>query len=308
MSTKNSTRRMAAAAHPPVITLFTDFGLADPFVGAMKGVILEICPQARIVDLSHDAARFDPVRAGFVLATVIPYFPAGAIHVAVVDPGVGGPRRPLAARIDGRLFVAPDNGLLSCLLAGARRVEARHIANRRLLREPVSATFHGRDVFAPAAAHLACGFSLGRVGPRVADPVCRPLPVPARGPGPALRGLVMWVDRFGNLITNVDVAALRALGASARGELRVALGGGRAAPLVTHYGAVPPGRVGAVLGSSGHLELFANRASAADLLGAGPGARLRVWRASVRADAHGATGRARRKRKAGRGGTGGLMW
>ena len=297
MSTKNSTRWWAARGRPPVITLFTDFGLADPFVGAMKGVILGICPQAHIVDLSHEAARFDPVTAGFVLATAVPYFPTGAIHVAVVDPGVGGPRRPLAARIDGRLFVAPDNGLLSPLLAGARRVEARQIATRRLLRGPVSATFHGRDVFAPTAAHLARGFPLGRVGPRVADPVSRPLPVPARGPGPALRGQVMWVDRFGNLITNVDGAALRALGAGDPGELRVGLGGGRSAPLVSHYGAVPPGRVGGVLGSSGHLELFANRASAADLLRAGPGAPLRVWRAGAEPGSRPAAGRAGSKRR-----------
>jgi hypothetical protein len=269
MSTKNSS---------PLITLFTDFGLADPFVGIMKGVILGICPAARIVDLGHGAERFDAAAAGFMLATATPYFPAGTIHVAVVDPGVGGPRRPLAARIDGQIFVAPDNGLLSAILSAAGHAEAREIANPRLMRRPVSATFHGRDVFAPAAAHLARGFPFGQVGPRVAKPVRRPLPSPTRDPGRGLRGQVMWVDRFGNLITNISGADLETLGRFPGGELRVGLNGEQGAPVVSHYGAVAPGSVAAVVGSTGHLEVFANQGSAAHLLGAGPGMPLRVWR------------------------------
>ncbi len=276
MSTKNSRTGRAAKPSSACITLFTDFGLADPFVGVMKGVILGICPAARIVDLGHEAARFDPVSAGFALATAVPSFPPGTIHVAVVDPGVGGPRRPLAARLDGHLFVAPDNGLLAWPLAAAERAEVREIADPRLMRRPVSATFHGRDVFAPAAAHLARGYPFARVGPLVADPIRPPLPRPALEPGPALRGQVMWVDRFGNLITNVDGPALAALGGPAAGELQVHLGGGAPAPMVCHYGAVAHGALGAVLGSSGHLEVFANRGNAAALLGAGPGTPLRV--------------------------------
>ncbi len=278
MSTKNSSGPRAGRSHPPPITLFTDFGLADPFVGVMKGVILGICPAARIVDLGHGAERFDAVAAGFVLATAVPYFPAGTIHVAVVDPGVGGPRRPLAARIDGQIFVAPDNGLLSAVLSAASQVEAREITNPRLMRRPVSATFHGRDVFAPAAAHLARGFPFRQVGPRVAKPVCRPVPSPTREPGRGLRGQVMWVDRFGNLITNVNGADLERLGRSPGGELRVALDGEKGAPVVSHYGAVAPGAVGAVLGSSGHLELFANQGNAARLLKASPGSPLWIRR------------------------------
>jgi len=278
MSTKNSRRARAANAVTPLITLFTDFGLGDPFVGVMKGVILGICPAAHIVDLGHDAARFDPVSAGFALATAVSSFPPGTIHVAVVDPGVGGPRRPLAARIDGHLFVAPDNGLLAWILTAARRAAVRQIANPRTMRQPVSATFHGRDIFAPTAAHLALGVPFARVGPRVADPLCPPLPRPALEAGPAVRGQVMWVDRFGNLITNVDAAALAALGAPASGGLRVGLRGRPPVPVVSHYGAVAPGAVGAVLGSSGHLEVFANRGSAAALLGARPGMSLRVRR------------------------------
>ena len=288
MSTKNSRKARVAPASPPIITLFTDFGLGDPFVGVMKGVILGICPAARIVDLGHDAARFDPLSAGFALATAVSYFPPGTIHVAVVDPGVGGPRRPVAARIDGHLFVAPDNGLLAWLLTAADDAEVRQIANPRLMLNPVSATFHGRDVFAPAAAHLARGHPFARVGPSLADPVCPPLPRPALEPGPAVRGQVVWVDRFGNLITNVDGATLASLGEGAAGDLEVHLAGRPPAPVVSHYGAVAPGAVGAVLGSSGHLELFANCGSAAALLGAGLGTTVRVRRAS------GAAGRARR--------------
>jgi S-adenosylmethionine hydrolase len=280
MSTKNSRRRCSPRTPSPLITLFTDFDLGDPFVGVMKAVILGICPSARLVDLGHDAARFDPVPAGFALATAVPYFPPGTTHVAVVDPGVGGSRRPLAARIDGQLFVAPDNGLLAWLLTGARRAEVRQITDPRLVRRPVSATFHGRDVFAPAAAHLASGHPFARVGPVVADPVCPPLPRAAREPGPAVRGQVVWVDRFGNLITNVDVGTLAVLGPAAEGGLQVKVSGGPAAPVVSHYGAVAPGGLGAVLGSSGHLELFVNRGSAAVLLGAGPGTPLRVRRAA----------------------------
>ncbi len=275
MSTKKS-RGPGARAHPPVITLFTDFGLADAFVGVMHGVILGICPAARIVDLGHEAARFDPVSAGFALAAAVPYFPRGTVHVAVVDPGVGGPRRPLAARIDGHLFVAPDNGILAWLLAAARRAEVRCIADRRLMREPVSATFHGRDVFAPAAAHLARGHPFPRVGPLVGDLVRPPLPRPRPEPGPAVRGRVMWVDRFGNLITNVDGAALSALAARDGAALVVDVGGRPPAPIVPHYGAVAAGSVAAVVGSSGHLEVFANRGSAAEMLGAGPGSPVRV--------------------------------
>ncbi|HEY7677098.1 MAG TPA: SAM-dependent chlorinase/fluorinase [Candidatus Methylomirabilis sp.] len=276
MSTKNSPRGRPPQAPSPLITLFTDFGLGDPFVGVMKAVILGVCPSARIVDLGHEAARFDPVSAGFALATAVPYFPPGTIHVAVVDPGVGGARRPLAARIDGRLFLAPDNGLLAWLLTGAGRAEVRQIADPRLMRRPVSATFHGRDVFAPAAAHLARGHPFVRVGPVVADPVCPPLPRPAREPGPAVRGQVVWVDRFGNLITNVDAETLAALGPAVDAGLQVEVGGRPAAPVVSHYGAVAPGTLGAALGSSGHLELFVNRGSAAALLGGAPGTPLRV--------------------------------
>ena len=275
MSTEKS-RGPGAHRLPPIITLFTDFGLADSFVGVMHGVILGICPAARIVDLGHEAGRFDPVSAGFALAAAVSYFPRGTIHVAVVDPGVGGPRRPLAARLDGHLFVAPDNGILAWLLAAARRAEVRCIADRRLMREPVSATFHGRDVFAPAAAHLARGHPFPQVGPLVDDPVRPLLPRARPEPGPAVRGRVMWVDRFGNLITNVDAAALTALGEQDGAALVVDVGGRPPAPVVSHYGAVAAGEVAAVVGSSGHLELFANQGSAAEILGAGTGSPVRV--------------------------------
>ena len=196
---------------PPIITLFTDFGVADTFVGVMRGVILGICPGAQIVDMGHDAARFDPVAAGFALAAAVGYFPAGTVHVVVVDPGVGGSRRPLVVRSDGHLFVAPDNGVLAWVLAGARRVEVRHLVNPRFMRPTISATFHGRDVFAPAAAHLACGAPFARVGPRIRDAVLPRLPRPVSGPGPVLRippgaRHTAW-PKGDEVVLNVDVFA-----------------------------------------------------------------------------------------------------
>ena len=277
MSTKNSRRGRRAQAPSPLITLLTDFGLGDPFVGVMKAVILGICPSARIVDLGHEAARFDPLSAGFALATAVPYFPPGTTHVAVVDPGVGGSRRPLAARIDGQLFVAPDNGLLAWLLAGQGRAEVRQIADPCLMRRPVSATFHGRDVFAPAAAHLARGHPFARVGPVVADPVCPPLPRPAREPGPAVRGQVVWVDRFGNLITNVPTEW--APPAAREVEVRFDRGPMQRARWATSYEAIGPHRLGALGSSFGTVEVAVAQGRADRRCRARAGSRvLLTWR------------------------------
>ena len=159
----------------PIVTLTTDFGLRDPFVGVMKGVILAICRQATPVDLTHEIAPFDVLEGALALASAWRFFPAGSIHVAVVDPGVGGRRRALALQSGGHYFVGPDNGLLTfALLCGewsAVAIEA--LAYRR---SEVSRTFHGRDIFAPAAAHLATGVPLAELGPRITDPVRSPLP------------------------------------------------------------------------------------------------------------------------------------
>ena len=187
----------------PVVTLLTDFGHQDPFVGIMKGVILRLCPTAALVDLCHETAAYDILGASFLLQSAVCFFPPGTIHVAVVDPGVGGPRRPIVAQIGGQVFVAPDNGVLSYPMASGGVRTIRAITAREYLLPEVSATFHGRDVFAPVAGHLACGVPLERFGPEVADPVGLPIPRPRRDPSGQIAGEVIWIDHFGNCITNI---------------------------------------------------------------------------------------------------------
>ena len=187
----------------PIVTLTTDFGLRDAFVGAVKGVLLSRCPDAQIVDITHEIPPH-AVRTGALrLASAARYFPAGTVHLAVVDPGVGGARRPIAVEANAQHFVGPDNGVLSLAaprtLAGWRAVELTNPAYRL---PRVSNTFHGRDLFAPTAAHLLCGGALEDLGPRIDSIVEMALPRPARN-GEVLRGVVLDVDRFGNLITNV---------------------------------------------------------------------------------------------------------
>ncbi len=252
---------MPRRAAPPLLTLTTDFGLQDPFVGVMKGVILARCPGVCIVDLTHALPPGD-VRAGaFTLLTASRFFPRGTIHVAVVDPGVGSDRPALAARTPEALFLGPDNGLLSWVLARTPPVEVRRLENARLWLQPLSATFHGRDLFAPVAAHLAAGGRFGAVGPLVSDWVRLPWPSPqqtARG----WRGEVVYVDHFGNAITNLPASAE----VDATAAAWVHLPGQRRVPLGGFYQAVPAGRPVAVPGSSGFLEIAINGGHAARTL------------------------------------------
>jgi S-adenosylmethionine hydrolase len=188
----------------PVITLLTDFGLGDHYVAAMKGVILGICPHARLIDISHNITPFSISEGAYTLAQAWKYFPQGTVHLAVVDPGVGSARRAIAAEVDGHRFVSPDNGLLTMVLACARGAKVREISARRYFREPVSNTFHGRDIFAPFAAHLAKGLPLARAGKQLADPVMGDFAKPIQLANGLWRGTVLSIDRFGNIITNFD--------------------------------------------------------------------------------------------------------
>jgi S-adenosylmethionine hydrolase len=247
----------------PVITLLTDFGLADPYVGMMKGVIASICPGANVVDMTHEVPPHDIRTGAFFLERSFRYFPPGTVHVAIVDPGVGTSRKPLALRSEGHLFVGPDNGLL-CL--AARRPRAVKLTRASYFRAAISNTFHGRDVFAPVAAHLAAGAPFESLGPHVRRMVKLPGVHPrrvARG----LRGSVACVDRFGNLITNLDLAAWKSLR-----RPRLAAGSFTATDLSSSYGAVRRGELAIVLGGYGLLEIAAREASAAKILGLGAGA------------------------------------
>ncbi len=262
---------MARARQAPILTLTTDFGLRDAFVGILKGVILSRCPEARLVDLTHGLAPGD-VRAGaFVLLSACRFFPRGAIHLAVVDPGVGSGRAALAARTPEAIFLGPDNGLLSWALAGAREVEVRRLTCERLWLRPVSATFHGRDIFAPVAAHLAAGGRFEQVGEQVTDWVRLPWPEPRCEAGDWL-GKVLYVDHYGNAITNLP----NALTESASAHLALRVAGRRAVPLGSFYQAVPAGQAVVVPGSSGYLEIAINGGSAARALGLEVGSPIRL--------------------------------
>ncbi|HEX7117147.1 MAG TPA: SAM-dependent chlorinase/fluorinase [Longimicrobiales bacterium] len=250
------------------ITLLTDFGTADGYVAAMKGVIAAITPDAVVDDATHDIPPGDIEAGALALSRYWRLYPAGTVHVAVVDPGVGGGRRAIAARVDGRLFVAPDNGLLTRVLAEAPADAAVSIEAPAFLRDEVSATFHGRDVFAPAAAHLARGVALDALGPALAEPVRLPQPEPLRGRG-HIHGRVVHVDRFGNLITDVP-------GAWIGPDARVVVAGTDVGPMRRTYADVTPGRPLALVGSTGMLEVSVRDGSAAEKLGAGRGTAVRV--------------------------------
>lgn len=259
-----------------VITLLTDFGGSDPFVGVMKGVILEINPDAVIVDLYHGTAAHDPSEAAFLLVTSYRYFPRGTIHVAVVDPGVGGPRRPILATCDGHLFVGPDNGLLGPIAERGGPSSVRAITAARYFLQPVSATFHGRDIFAPVAGHLSLGAEPDRFGHPIEDYVRLTLPRPSQSGARSIKGEILHIDRFGNLVSNIarDDLELLASGSPIT-TLRVEIVG-RKAPIVAYYAQVAPGAPGAVIGSADYLEIFVHQGDASRLLRAGRGAELVV--------------------------------
>jgi S-adenosylmethionine hydrolase len=248
---------------PPIITLLTDFGLSDHYVAAMKGVILGICPEARLVDITHEIRPFEIEEAAFTLAQACPCFPDGAIHLIVVDPGVGSARRPLLLEAGGHRFVAPDNGVLSFALRRDPGHEAREITEERYFRRPVSRTFHGRDIFAPVAAHLARGVAPGLFGHRISDPVRLDFPEPVTIGNGLWSGRVLRIDRFGNIVTSFDCNGFRAL-ESRPFEMRV--GAARIFRYVDSYADAPSGNPVIVRGSSGYYEVSVNRGNAAEVL------------------------------------------
>lgn len=260
-----------------VVTLLTDFGLSDPFVGIMKGVILGINPHAALVDLCHSGKAYDAAEGAFLLNTSYRYFPKGTIHVAVIDPGVGGPRRSILVTCDGHLFIGPDNGLLSTL-AEQSGSKVRVITATQYFLQPVSATFHGRDIFAPVAAYLSLGTEPAEFGERVDDYVRLPLPQVLQVESARIKGKIIHIDRFGNLVTNIGRNDVRVLAAGEPpATLRVHVAG-QVVPVVDYYGQVVRGAPGAVIGSTDYLEIFANQEDASRLLGAGRGSDVVVDR------------------------------
>jgi S-adenosylmethionine hydrolase len=242
-----------------IVTLLTDFGHRDPFVGIMKGVILSRCPGAQIVDLTHEVPPYDIRGASFVWRSALRFFPEGSVHVAVVDPGVGGPRRALLAEVEGRLCLAPDNGLLTCPLLAGRSSRVFALTAEQYWLHPVSASFQGRDVFAPVAGALAAGTAPEEVGAAIADPVRFEVARPRRD-AEGVAGQILWVDRFGNCLTNLDGTDLEGW---EREPMEIEVKGRQFGLVVSHFAAVPEGTAAGVVGSMGVLELVVNRGNCA---------------------------------------------
>jgi hypothetical protein len=257
-----------------VIALLTDFGTKDHYAGTMKGVALGICPDATLVDISHDLPAHDVFGAALELGAAYKYFPAGTIFLVVVDPGVGSSRRGIAVESGDYRFVAPDNGVLSAVLDEHAAKRAVELTERKYARPTVSRTFEGRDRFAPAAAWLAKGIELPALG-RSAGAIVR-LEIPkAQIAGDGIHGEVLRVDRFGNLITNIDRRMFEKL---AGGPLEIRIGPHQVSRVVSTYADASPGEVCALFGSSDHLEIAANGGSAAVALDVGRGALVHVAR------------------------------
>lgn len=255
----------------PIVTLTTDFGLNDHFVGTIKGVILSIAPETEIVDICHSVQAYDILDGALALAQSYSYFPTHTVHVVVVDPGVGSARRPIIASSDKYNFIAPDNGVLSLMYAREERLSVRHIDAEHYFLQPLSNTFHGRDIFAPVAAYLAKGVDPEKFGPEITDFVRfnapRPKPVDAK----TIRGVVLKVDRFGNLVTNFTPQDAPALFQPDAAGFKISVGKREITSMRANYSEGAPGEVFGVLGSMGYLEISANRAAAAQLAGAAKG-------------------------------------
>lgn len=262
-----------------LIVLTTDFGTQDPFVGIMKGVIAGLAPNASFVDVTHAIPPGDIQRGAIVLWQAVPYFPPGTVFLSVVDPGVGTERKGIILNVQGKIFIGPDNGLFSYIVAGEKEIKAWELA--KLAESAASSTFHGRDVFAPAAAQAALGVEGAEFGPKCAQLTCLPHPTLDVVSKEELHGEIISTDQFGNLLTSLG----RFLPADAGqftlspwlnqplpvvkfspDEARVLLPSGDALSFVNTFGQVPPAKCAALIGSTGLIELVANRQSAAKLL------------------------------------------
>ena len=245
------------------LTLTTDFGTKDPYVGSMKGAILTINPKAVLVDVTHEIRPGAVPQAAYFIRETYRHFPKGTIHIAVVDPGVGGTRRPMALEASGYVFVGPDNGIFWKVMEQEPSYRAYHLTNTSFFRQDISRTFHGRDIFGPAAAHISTGVRLELMGDEMVDPTPLRQGTPKRK-GNALLGEVIRVDRFGNIITNISVADLRAF-TSRPQEIQTEIGKLKLSGLKETYCDVDQGIPLVLIGSSGLLEIAVNQGNAAGL-------------------------------------------
>jgi S-adenosylmethionine hydrolase len=263
-------------AQPPIITLTTDFGVQDHFIGTIKGVILAAVPDARIVDICHAVQAFDVLDGALAIAQSYSYFPPHTVHMVIVDPGVGTERRPLVVSTEKYLFVAPDNGVLSLVYDREERLSVRHITAEHYFLQPVSNTFHARDIFAPITAYLAKGVDPARMGAEVTDFVRFAAPRPKPVDDRTLRGVVLKVDRFGNLITNITPQDAPMVFGDQKRAFKIVVGKREITQIRNAYAEGAPGEVFGILGSMGYLEIAANRAAASKLVEGGKGSDVSI--------------------------------
>lgn len=256
-----------------VIALLSDFGTQDHYVGAMKGVLARLAPNARIVDLTHQVAPFDLVQAGLALHQAVPHFPRKTVFLAVVDPGVGSARKPILVETQDYFFLGPDNGLLSMALAEQKIRRIVHLSNEKYFQKPLSATFHGRDLFAPVAAHLAQGLAPEFFGPELTDYQRLPEFIPAFD-AKQVSGRILAFDRFGSAVSNLSRSFLQRH--YHRPSLKVEVGENILEGLKTHYAEVAVGEPLLLFGSGGLLEIAVREGSAAERLGLRRGEPLRL--------------------------------
>lgn len=257
-----------------IVTLLTDYGWNDYYVGAIKGVILEANPEAQIVDVSHGVAAYDVLDAAFTLAQTYKYFPANTVHMVVVDPGVGTQRRPIVARGDKHYFLAPDNGVLSFVYAEAEMLSVYEITSTHYFKQPVSHTFHGRDIFAACAGWLSKGVDIEKFGGQIEEYVKITVPKAQKTGDKQWKGMVLKIDRFSSVITNISAADCPELFADPTPAFKVTINGKAVSKMCKTYAEGAKGEIFAILGSSGYLELSANKAGAAQGLDARRGTEI----------------------------------
>lgn len=258
-----------------IVTLTTDFGGSDHFVGTMRGVILGVNPAARVVDLCNSVNSFDVLDGALTIAQAYRYFPADTVHMVVVDPGVGSARRPLLVTTTKHYFIAPDNGVLSLVMEQEERVSVRHITAEHYFLRPLSNTFHGRDIFAPCAGWMSKGVEPEKFGDEITDYVRFSLPKPKVVDEHTLKGALLKVDKFGNMITNLTAENAPAVFA-ADAKVKITVGQATVTGIHASYAQGQPGELFGVLNSMGFLEIACNRAAASQVAKAGRGAEVVV--------------------------------
>ena len=259
----------------PILTLTTDFGLSDHYVGTMKGVILGICPKAQIVDIGHEVSPFEITEGAYLIAQAYRYFPPKTVHVVVVDPGVGTARRPILMEAAGQYFIAPDNGVLAMIYT-REQARIRLISNEKYFLHPVSRTFHGRDIFSPVGAHIAAAVPPSRMGKRIEDYLRPAFQKPHRTGKRTWSGRILKIDRFGNIITNFHSEDFPDL---EKRNFAMVIGPQETSVLARTYAECGAGELFVIVGSSGYLEVSVSQGSAARKIGCESGAlaELLLW-------------------------------